>query len=195
MSSIVKKSVVLFFLMLWIPAMIPAQENNKSDEGTIKDQGKMKMRGHGMMGSSMGGHEGEHSDGPRFRGPFSSSYSSYTTTNNTISSGTSDCLWGGRVCRETFGKNAERAIYIARTMDQISEDGARGTGPHFGALAQLMDCPPEQTGLFSREVKRNYPLIFAKSAPLTQEDISHVLEQFHGVIVRHETLNELCQSY
>ena len=72
----------------------------------------------------------------------------------------SDCLWGGRNCRETFGKNEVQAIYIAQTLEQISVDAARGTGPHLEVLSQLMSCPPEQAGLFSREVQGHYPLIF-----------------------------------
>ena len=141
-----------------------------------------------MMSGMMGGHEGDHVDEPRFRGPFSSSYSSYTTTNNTISSGTSDCLWGGRNCRETFGKNEVQAIYIAQTLEQISVDAARGTGPHLEALSQLMSCPPEQAGLFPREVQGHYPMIFSKSIPFAEDDISHFLEQFNSVIACHKTL-------
>ncbi|MBC8259067.1 MAG: DUF3015 family protein [SAR324 cluster bacterium] len=185
-----KKMFVILLLALWIPAMIFAQEEGSTaNEGTSGGRGMMKM-----MDGMMGGRERDRSDGPRLRGPFSSSYSSYTTTNNTTSSGTSDCLWGGRNCRETFGQNAEQAIYIARTIEQISEDAARGRGQHLEALAQLMSCPPEQTGLFSKEVKGNYPLIFSKSVSLTEQDISYTLEQFQGVIARHEMLNELCQS-
>ena len=97
MSVILKKVSFLLLLILWIPVMISAVEDTKTDESTSEAQGVREMRGHEMMmGGMMGGHEGDHVDEPRFRGPFSSSYSSYTTTNNTISSGTSDCLWGGR---------------------------------------------------------------------------------------------------
>ena len=104
----------------------------------------------------------------------------------------SDCLWGGRNCRETFGKNEVQAIYIAQTLEQISVDAARGTGPHLEALSQLMSCPPEQAGLFPREVQGHYPMIFSKSIPFAEDDISHFLEQFNSVIACHKTLRETC---
>ena len=191
MSSNVKKIIILYSLIFCIPAMMLAQEGTPAGEGTTGGQGMMKMRDQSMMG----GWRGHGYGGPHMRGPFSSSYSSYTTTNNITSSGTSDCIWGGPVCRETFGKQTEQAVYIARMIDQISENAARGAGPYLVAMALLMDCPPAQADLFSREVKGNYPLIFSHPAAAHyQNGVATVLAGFHQVIDRHETLSRLCLS-
>lgn len=139
-----------------------------------------------------GGMMGHENHGPR--GPMSSSYSSYTSTQNT-STGTSDCIWGGPNCRETFGRRASQAVYVARAMDQITEEAAQGKGGHLEALAQLMGCPLEQASLFSRELQRKYSFIFSKSVtPSSQEEISYALKRFDQVIASHKVLRQTCRA-
>lgn len=169
MNSIINRFIILFLSVLWGSSFIYA---------------------HGGMMMDHDGDDHDHHHG----GMMSSSYSSGTTTRN-ISTGTSDCIWGGPDCRETYGKKSSIAIFVAGTMDLITEQAAQGKGEHLKVLAYLMGCSVSQEDLFSQELQRNYSLIFNRSPHFSfKKEISYVLKQFDQIIDGHKVLRQTCHA-
>jgi hypothetical protein len=108
------------------------------------------------------------------------------TTNGTsgnqtfgMTTGTSGCSQDGIVSREH-----ETAVYAQATIDNLSEDMARGQGEHLVSLATLIGVPTDLQPRFFHLTQQHYATLF----PTTETNAVDLLATLHAVLAADPVL-------
>ncbi len=101
---------------------------------------------------------------------------------------------GTAVTSETSGCGDETAVYrqqqhfVAVTIDSLSQDMARGHGPHLQSMAALLGCPTSVYPDFANVTQKKYEQLF----PSTEIEPTAFLDRLKDEISNHPQLSVSC---
>ncbi len=92
-------------------------------------------------------------------------------------------------------RKASQQKYVLVKWEQLSEEAARGEGPHLEAFLQIMGCDSQYYPTFADVLSQHYSSLFfmsseQSSTQRSQQFLSHV----ERLIADQETLREVCVS-
>ena len=83
--------------------------------------------------------------------------------------------------------------YIGRQWEQLSEEAARGFGPHLTALAQLMGCPPPNHQAFGQFIQEHYAPLFDLPPSASPPPSQAMLKNLNKLLGQHAAFAQICQ--
>ncbi len=98
-----------------------------------------------------------------------------------ISSGTSNCTVGG----SSDARLLEQEIYVQANLNSLIKEAAQGEGRFLRGFAEVLGCT-NQFDTFATIGQEQYSTIF------TSSDSKIVLENYRGIVLSNELLNNSC---
>ena len=107
------------------------------------------------------------------------------------SSGTSNC---NRFDIGLQQKEFEQQKYLIASWYNLSEETARGGGPHLSGLATMMGCPQRHYQQFAEALRTNHAVLF-EQALMEPADSERLLDEITLIIERHPDLSGMCHLH